>query len=52
MISLEEETTGYRICGNYDNDPCLEWSEIFTCPEGTTCVNGSCEIVPKKEVLP
>ena len=21
----------YQICGNYDADPCLEWSSIFPC---------------------
>ena len=30
---------------------CLEWSEIFTCPEGTVCVNGSCESIPQKVIV-
>ena len=47
-MSPEGETIGYTICGNYDNDACLEWSNIFTCPEGTVCVNGSCKILPAK----
>jgi len=49
MISPEGETTGYRICGNYDGDSCLEWSKVFSCPEGTTCVNGKCESISQKE---
>ncbi len=46
---VQGETTGYRICGNYDGDSCLEWSKVFPCPEGTTCVNGKCESISQKE---
>lgn len=28
---------GYRICGSYDADLCLEWSEIIPCGDGQTC---------------
>lgn len=33
---------GYRTCGNYDSDSCLEWSPVTACPEGTNCQNGEC----------
>jgi hypothetical protein len=26
----------YQICGNYDCDPCLEWSDPIYCPQGQT----------------
>ena len=30
---------GYRDCGNYDSDVCLEWSGKKTC---SVCIDGSC----------
>lgn len=36
------DATGYKICGNYNNDTCLEWSAITACPSGTTCSGGQC----------
>ncbi|RLB59179.1 MAG: hypothetical protein DRI34_02720 [Deltaproteobacteria bacterium] len=33
---------GYRVCGEYDSDSCLEWSPITTCPSGQSCSNGQC----------
>jgi hypothetical protein len=43
---------GYRTCGNYDNDPCLEWGPITSCSEGTICRRGNCivTISPKPGV--
>ena len=35
-------STQYQVCGNYDSDPCLEWSPIQNCPPGTICQNGEC----------
>ena len=35
-------STQYQVCGNYDSDPCLEWSPIQNCPSGTVCQNGEC----------
>lgn len=26
-----------RTCGNFDSDPCLEWSEAVSCDEGWSC---------------
>lgn len=33
---------GYRTCGNYDSDPCFEWSQTFNCPANTICKQGEC----------
>jgi hypothetical protein len=33
---------GYQVCGNYDEDSCLEWSSIISCLENTICQNGDC----------
>ena len=32
----------YQICGNYDNDNCLEWGVITPCSIGESCVRGNC----------
>jgi len=31
-----------QTCGNFDADPCLEWSTPTDCPGGGTCANGIC----------
>jgi len=36
------EGNGYKECGNYDDDSCLEWSSIISCGENETCSNGVC----------
>ncbi|MFZ3100470.1 MAG: hypothetical protein WA103_04570, partial [Minisyncoccales bacterium] len=33
---------GWKQCGNYDSDSCLEWGNITQCGWNQTCVNGSC----------
>lgn len=33
---------GNRICGNYDSDSCLEWSNVNSCNSGQSCVSGTC----------
>jgi len=33
---------GYKICGKYDSDSCLEWSSITSCSSKTVCQNGDC----------
>lgn len=34
---------GYRLCGKYDNDECLDWGDSNSeCFEGHVCVNNSC----------
>lgn len=33
---------GFQTCGNYDNDPVLEWSAVTACNPGEICANGAC----------
>ena len=33
---------GYRICGDYDSDSCLDWSPVTACGAGETCSGGYC----------
>ncbi len=33
---------GYRRCGRFDEDRCLEWSTSVPCPDGQTCRDGEC----------
>jgi len=33
---------GWKQCGNYDSDSCLEWSSVTQCGWNQTCNNGSC----------
>jgi hypothetical protein len=33
---------GFRECGEHDSDPCLEWSDVVSCPGGETCSSGTC----------
>ncbi len=39
------EGSGYRVCGDYDSDPCLEWSMVAPCGPGEVCdeATGACE---------
>ncbi|MDD5433332.1 MAG: hypothetical protein PHE77_01590, partial [Candidatus Pacebacteria bacterium] len=30
-------TNTYQICGDFNNDSCLEWSQTYTCDTGYTC---------------
>lgn len=32
----------FRVCGNYDDDACLEWSGIGLCPINRVCTEGRC----------
>jgi C1A family cysteine protease len=34
---------GMQVCGNYDNDSCLEWSPINSCASNQLCSNGDCQ---------
>ena len=35
--------SGYRTCGNYDSDSCLEWSSVTSCGANESCSSGVCE---------
>lgn len=32
----------FQVCGNYDEDNCLEWSLVIACPGDTICQYGNC----------
>lgn len=36
------ESNKLRICGDFNQDSCLEWSIDINCPSGTTCQAGRC----------
>ncbi len=33
---------GYKECGQFDDDDCLEWSPEVACNSGLACTNGAC----------
>lgn len=35
-------TTTFRVCGNFDTDPCLEYGTVTPCPVGQTCGAAGC----------
>jgi hypothetical protein len=37
-----EGTIGFRTCGAYDGDECLDWSSVVLCPAGEACAGGAC----------
>ncbi len=39
------EGEGYKSCGQYDDDACLEWSEVIPCARQETCEDGRCATV-------
>ena len=42
LNSKKCSNNGYQVCGNYDDDECLEWSQIVECPADNICKNGVC----------
>jgi len=40
---------GFRICGEYDNDDCLDWSGITYCAYNEVCQAGVCEVICTEE---
>ncbi len=45
VIGLKEcFGNGYRSCGNYDSDSCLEWSVVINCRDGQSCSGGNCSV--------
>ncbi len=36
------EGNGYKTCGDYDADSCLEWSSVINCLTGQICLDGTC----------
>ncbi|MGC4114255.1 MAG: PPC domain-containing protein [Myxococcales bacterium] len=41
----------YRVCGQYDSDPCAEQSEPIACGAGTLCVGGVCQATCRDECI-
>ena len=43
---------GYQVCGNYNNDNCLEWGPVISCPAETSCMMGNCTAIttPRNDV--
>jgi hypothetical protein len=41
--AVECSGDGVRSCGNFDDDPCMEWGATVSCAAGETCSNGTCE---------
>ncbi len=37
-----DDGNGLKICGNYDDDICLEWSDFSECPDNVKCSAGTC----------
>lgn len=40
--ALECHGDGFRKCGDFNGDGCLEWSDVSACPDKSTCQNGVC----------
>jgi len=40
---------GRRTCGNYDDDDCLDWSQVIACDQGQTCSAGTCSTLCSDE---
>ncbi len=38
---------GFRTCGKFDDDSCLDWGLLVSCKSGETCVNGKCVCQPQ-----
>ena len=41
-VELEDGGQGYRLCSNFNDDVCLEWSKPIACRDGQTCSEGRC----------
>lgn len=52
-INLKKECldNGFRLCGDFDTDPCLEWGKITLCKSDETCMNGACTTSTTQDVL-
>ncbi len=40
---------GFQTCGQYDDDPCTEWSKVSECKHNETCSNGVCSATCQDE---
>lgn len=44
-----DSNTGYKVCGDTDTDPCLEWGSDNPCGVGLVCSNAQCASTCKDE---
>ena len=42
----------YQVCDDYNDDGCIEWSEIFLCSPGQFCRNGQCIVSRPSPLVP
>lgn len=42
--ALHCQDDGFQVCGQHDDDPCLEWGETTACEPGYNCDEGRCVI--------
>ena len=38
----ENGKEGFKLCSNFNDDVCLEWSSFVECPQGQKCTDGTC----------
>ncbi len=49
--SVQCAGNGFQTCGNFDEDPCLEWAVVTPCPDGQGCSNGACQVTCGNECV-
>ena len=42
QAECDDGQDGYRTCGDYDDDACLEWSAVTECGSDELCQDGEC----------
>ena len=42
ICAQEDGKDGYKLCSNFNDDVCLEWSSFVECPQGQNCTDGTC----------
>ncbi len=41
-ILCTQENNGFQVCGDFDQDACLEWGDLHVCDEGQQCGENGC----------
>jgi hypothetical protein len=42
QTECDDDQDGFRTCGDYDDDACLEWSAVTECGSDEICEDGEC----------
>jgi hypothetical protein len=42
QVECDDGEDGYKTCGDYDDDACLEWSAVTECGSDEICQDGEC----------